>query len=127
LDGQKGLPGSNTPAYLCGVSWTKKIKVLFNIDTRAQCNNTFFFSKLRTVVISWRVPGKPFQPSLMFTGKIGAYQSKASFICSTIGLTPDLYHNHKTSLKIPASDKHSSLLQKFLIYGRKKTFNIDTR
>jgi len=30
------------------------------------------------------VPGKPFQPSLMFAGKAGAYPSEASFRCSTL-------------------------------------------
>jgi hypothetical protein len=30
------------------------------------------------------VPDKPFQPSLMFSGKDGAYPSKAPFRCSTL-------------------------------------------
>jgi hypothetical protein len=29
------------------------------------------------------VPRQPFQPSLMFVGKAGAYPSEAPFICST--------------------------------------------
>jgi hypothetical protein len=31
------------------------------------------------------VSGKPFQPSLMFQGKAGAYPSEAPFRCSTLG------------------------------------------
>jgi hypothetical protein len=31
------------------------------------------------------VPGKPFQPSLMFAGKAGGYPSEALFRCSAIG------------------------------------------
>jgi hypothetical protein len=31
------------------------------------------------------VPGKPFQPSLMFAGKAGAYPSEAPFTCCTLG------------------------------------------
>ncbi len=30
------------------------------------------------------VPDKPFQPSLMFAGKAGAYPSEAPFRCSTL-------------------------------------------
>jgi len=30
------------------------------------------------------VPGKPFQPSIMFAGKTGAYPSEAHFRCSTL-------------------------------------------
>jgi hypothetical protein len=31
------------------------------------------------------VLGKPFQPSLMFAGKDGAYLSEVPFSCSTLG------------------------------------------
>jgi hypothetical protein len=31
------------------------------------------------------VPGMPFQPSLMFAGKAGAYLSETHFSCSTLG------------------------------------------
>jgi len=34
------------------------------------------------------VPGKPFQNSLMFAGKAGAYPSKAPFRPSTLGAPP---------------------------------------
>ncbi len=35
------------------------------------------------------VPAKPFQPSQMFASKAGAYQSKALFMLSTLGETPE--------------------------------------
>ena len=36
-------------------------------------------------------------------------------------------HIHKTGLEIPAEDKHSSLLQKFVDHGRKKLYNTEHR
>ncbi len=47
------------------------------------------------------VYGKPLQPSLMFAGKAGAYPSERL-----------------------AGDKHSSLLQKSVYYGRKFFYSI---
>ncbi len=41
--------------------------------------------KLITFVKSFSVPGKPFQPNLIFTNKSGAYLSEATFRCSIIG------------------------------------------
>ncbi len=69
------------------------------------------------------VPGKPFQPSLVFAGKNGAYPSEAPFSCSTLGYTPDLTHKHLTRLERLASDKHSSLLQKSVNYGCNKFYD----
>jgi hypothetical protein len=40
------------------------------------------------------VPVKPFQPSLMFSGKAGAYLSEAPFRCSTQGEALGLTHEH---------------------------------
>ncbi len=40
-----------------------------------------FRNKLARVFVS----GKPFHPSLMFMGKVGAYPNKAPFSCSTLG------------------------------------------
>jgi hypothetical protein len=40
------------------------------------------------------VPGKPFQPCLMFVGKARAYLSEASFMCSALGLAPSLTRKH---------------------------------
>jgi hypothetical protein len=44
---------------------------------------SYDFSKYARVF----VPGKPFQPSLMFGGKAGAYPREAPFRCYTQGLT----------------------------------------
>jgi hypothetical protein len=52
------------------------------------------------------VLGKPFQPSLIFAGKAGAYPSEALFRL--------------------ARDKRSSLLRKVVTYGRKKFYKIAT-
>jgi hypothetical protein len=38
------------------------------------------------------VPGKPFQLSLMFNGKAGAYPIEEPFGSSTLGQTPGLSH-----------------------------------
>jgi hypothetical protein len=65
------------------------------------------------------VPGKPFQPSLMFAG----VPSEANFRCSTVGLAPGLTHNHETRLELLAKNKHFSLLQKSVNYGRKTFYN----
>jgi hypothetical protein len=65
------------------------------------------------------VPGKPFQPSLMFAGKVGAYPSEAPLSCSTLGWAPGLTHKHQTRLERFARDKRSSLLRKSVINGQK--------
>ncbi len=50
---------------------------------------TFYGRNLRIVAIRYTlyvfIPGKLFQPSLMFAGKAGAYPSEAPFRCSTLG------------------------------------------
>jgi len=52
----------------------------------AQCHKTFYVRKLRIFVISYGAcQCKPFQPSLMFVGKAGAYPSEAPFSYSTLG------------------------------------------
>ncbi len=61
------------------------------------------------------VLGKPLQPSLMFAGKAVAYPIEAPFSYSTLGQAPSL-----TRLGRLAMEKHSSLLQKVVTYGRKK-------
>jgi hypothetical protein len=58
------------------------------------------------------VPGKPFQPSLMFAGMARAYPSEEPFRCS------------KTRLEKLARDKRYKLLRKVVTYGRKKFYNI---
>jgi hypothetical protein len=62
----------------------------------------------------------------MFSSKAVAYTSKAPFRRFTLELAP-CTHKHATRLERLARDKHSSLLRKFVIYGRKKCFNVDFR
>jgi hypothetical protein len=46
--------------------------------TRAQYYKTFYVHNFRTFLISWCfVPGRPFQPSLVFMSKAEAYLSGA--------------------------------------------------
>ncbi len=69
------------------------------------------------------VPGKAFQPSLMFAGK-AEYLSEAQR-CSILGQAPGLTQKHKTRLESLAKDEHSSLLRKTVNCGRKKFYRID--
>jgi hypothetical protein len=46
---------------------------------------------------------------------------------STLGEAPGLAHKQKTKLERLARYKHSSLLRKFVTYGRKKFYNIGPR
>ncbi len=59
--------------------------------------------------------GKPFQLSLLFVGKAGAYPSGVAKRAPL-----------KDRLERLASDKHSSFLRTLVNYGRKKLFNIGT-
>jgi hypothetical protein len=59
------------------------------------------------------VPGKPFQPSLIFLGKAGAYSSEAPISWLL------------TMLKMFARKKQSNFLQAFINYGRKKFYKIE--
>ncbi len=72
------------------------------------------------------VPSKPFQPSLMFAGKAGAYLSGASEKCFT-RVCSGITRKHKTRLERLARDKRSCLLQKLINYGCKKFYNIGPR
>ncbi len=65
------------------------------------------------------MPGKPFQPSLIFAGNAGAYLSEAPFRSSTLGYDPALNSKHYTRLEKLVTDKHSSLLGKFVNYDCK--------
>ncbi len=97
------------------------------VEARAQCYKTFYGRKLRLFIISQSVvPGNPFQSSLMFEGKAGAYPNETPFRCSTLGYTPGFIHKHQTRQEKIGKGKHSSLLRKFIHYGRKKFYNIDT-
>ncbi len=53
-----------------------------NTDTSGQSYKTFYGCNLCNKLVF--VPGKPFQPSLMFGGKSGTYLSEASWRCSTL-------------------------------------------
>jgi hypothetical protein len=63
--------------------------------------------------------GKPFQFSLIFAVKAGAYPSEAPLQVLLSTVAPGLTHKHWARLERLAKDKHSSLLQKSINYGRK--------
>jgi hypothetical protein len=69
------------------------------------------------------VHGKPFQRSLMIAGKARVYPSEAPCRCSTKEKAPGLTHKHVTRLERLTRDKHSSLLRKFVNYGRNKFYD----
>ncbi len=62
------------------------------------------------------VPGRLFQPSLMFSSKARAYLF--SSIHPRVGSC--LTRNHYIRLERPSFEKHSSLLRTFVHYNRKK-------
>jgi hypothetical protein len=67
------------------------------------------------------VPGKPFQPSLIFAGKVGAFQ----VLNSRVGIWP-----YPQTLDQAGKDCQGQTLQliiRSVSYGRKKFYNIDTR
>ncbi len=66
------------------------------------------------------VPGKPFQPSLIFVGMARAYPIVGYLQCIT-WLGSSLTRRHKIRLERLARDKHFSFLRKFLNY-RQKSF-----
>ncbi len=73
------------------------------------------------------VPGKPFQPSLMFVGNARRPpQSGAPERCFT-QVGSGLTCKQLTKLKRFARNKCSSFLQKFVTYDRKKFYNIAPR
>jgi hypothetical protein len=94
---------------------------LLSVCPRAQCYKTFYVRNLRMFVIIF-VPGKPFQPSLMFVGN-GKAKSlllrRASFRCST-WVRSNLSHKHQARLEGLATDKRSSLLRTLINYGHRK-------
>jgi hypothetical protein len=65
------------------------------------------------------VPGKLFQPNLMFVAKAVAYLSEAPFRCSTLGQVPAFTNKHWTRQEKLTRDKRSGLLLKFVKYGQK--------
>jgi len=73
------------------------------------------------------VPGKAFQLGLIFVSKAGAYPRVEQLKRASLGQPPDVTCNRKTRLRRAVSDKHSSLLQKFINYGRKKFYSAGPR
>jgi hypothetical protein len=63
----------------------------------------------------------------MFANKAGATPSEPTLRFSTLGQAPSLTIKYYTRLKRPARDKHSSLSQIFVNYGRKKFYNINVK
>jgi hypothetical protein len=63
------------------------------------------------------VPGKPFQPNVMFAGKARSLPK----------LDYSDTHKHDAFLEIFPRDKHCSLFGRYINYGRKKFYNIGTR
>jgi hypothetical protein len=64
-------------------------------ENRDQCYKTFCGRKLRLFIIARAfVPGKAFQPSVMFAGMARAYPSEAHFRCSTLRQASGLSHKH---------------------------------
>ncbi len=51
-------------------------KVYVVVETWGKYYKTFYGRKLQIFIVGF-VPGKPFQPSLMFAGKTRAYLSEA--------------------------------------------------
>ncbi len=87
----KSLPLTDTLGYQCEVLINK----FCSIGPWAKCYTTFYIWNLRVLMLcSSFVPGKPFQPSLIFEGKARAYQNEAPFKCSTLGQAPCLTHKH---------------------------------
>jgi hypothetical protein len=70
---------------------------------------------------------KPFQLNKRFVDKAGAYLRVDHFECNLLGLTPGLSYKYWTRLERPTSDKHSSVLRKFVNSGRKKFYSIGLR
>ncbi len=63
------------------------------LQTRAQCYKTFSFRNLLIFEIMF-VPGKVFQPSLMFVSEAGAYPSGISFQVLSSRVGSCLIHKH---------------------------------
>ncbi len=68
------------------------------------------------------VSGRPFEPSLMFVSKAGAFPSGVTFKCFTLRQVTRIPHKHYTFLENPARNKHFSLMGPFVSYEEKKSF-----
>jgi hypothetical protein len=67
------------------------------------------------------------QSSLMFDSKAGTYPRVETSRCFTLGYTPGLTQKLYIRLESSKRGKHSSLLQTFVNYGRKKFSKIGPR
>ncbi len=69
------------------------------------------------------VPGKPFQPSLMFVSKCTTLIQIGVFLRGSIQEGCGLYRKHQIKPERHDKDKHSSLLQTFIITDEKMFCN----
>jgi hypothetical protein len=102
------------------------LHLFFSHLSWAQCYKTFLsviyeLSKQARVF----VPGKLFQPSLIFEGKSGACPISIVSKRRVTRVASGFICKHLTRMDKIAKSKHSSLLRKFLNYVRKKFYNID--
>jgi hypothetical protein len=89
----------------------------------AQCYKAFYARNFQMFVVGLSVfSGWPFQPSLMFVSKTGAYMSEASFRYNTLGQAPGFTHKYWIKLERPDRE-NTCLLQVFVNYARKKLCN----
>ncbi len=69
------------------------------------------------------VPGKPFQPSLVFVGKARSLPKSGALERSFTRVGSGLTHKIQDRLERLARDKHPSLLHQFVCYGRNKCYD----
>jgi hypothetical protein len=81
-----------------------------------QYYKAFYGRKLRLFAF---VPGKFYQPSLMFASKAKVYPIEAPLRCPLKGRLLALPTNIRLGWKMNVCDKHSSLLRKLVNYGQK--------
>jgi hypothetical protein len=90
-------------SFITMLSVDNAMKKIFTTD--AAPDKRLSLTSLFSLIYYWQVrpikehlkafvPDKPFQPSLMFAGKAGAYQNEAPFRCYTLGWVPGLTHKH---------------------------------
>ncbi len=70
------------------------------------------------------VTGRPYKPTLMFTGMARFYLFGAPYRCSTPGLASSLTHKFQTWQEKPARNNHSNLLDPFVSYAEKNVVNM---
>ncbi len=70
------------------------------------------------------ITGKLFRPSLMFVGKVRSLPYSIVYFSYSSQVGSSLTHKHKMNVEGLARDKHFSLLQTFLNYEHKKSYNV---